>query len=511
MKQANFCIFLIFVLSTLIYAEQATDIIRHDSLPKLQYLTSLSDSTKIDSGKIITSDSAEILSPPLRILLTGLKTTFEIIPKCTVDSVVLYVQYSESETDTLFKGTQPPFKTVWNFTKVSDQDQIHLQFGYMLYHTNGIIIISPALPHQWAIDRNKRHSRKKYSCKQILPPDSIIIDGKLPEWKRSRWGTAGACRFAFRWTSKELYFAAQVKTHDISQPNGIELHLDPNQTGYSFAAREHRSIRFNPRGRTFCFVCDYNDSLSRFTQNDSIAALLLDHLRWNTTLTDTGYIIEAALPFFGLSDRDFPKLKSGFDISVRQGNHFYNWAHKGSFNRYNPSEWGTLILRQAMLPLKIFMFAATAFIGIICLIITFLVIRHYIQNERFEREDCKGGSEQLNHLQDVLAQHYSDTSLTLDTFAKLTNLSSEMISSVLATELACDFDRFLTFKRVGSAKLQLWNFSKTIDEVAASCGFRNSEELSDHFRRYYHTDPESFRELIRDMADEEDSSDISDS
>jgi AraC-like DNA-binding protein len=473
-------------------------------MPEFQHLSRKTDTATVDSSIITTGDSAFFKLPAARTLLTGTSATLEVVPHCATDSVTIFIRHSYTITDTLIRLSTPPYSTEWNFAGLPDHDQIHLQFGYLLHHSSGKTIISAPLPHQWAIDRTTRLSRKKYHCRQIVSPDSVFIDGKLDEWKRARRARINEhSTFALMWTSAFLYFAAEVRLHDINPADIIELHLDPYFTRESFASEKHRSVRFGPRSRSFCFAACPDSSTGMYRQCDSIASLLLDGISWGVTFSDSGYIIEAALPFYSLSDLDFPKLRFGLDVTTRAGTtpaHHKSWAGSGEFNRYNPSEWGTVVLHQALLPLKIALILSSIIISILLIIIIFVFIRHFYHTRRSEMKEMKGEPLMLLKIRECVGEHLADTGLNVKTTATATGLTQEQIEQVLHEELDSSFEQFLTFCRVNRAKELLWDFDMDFSEISLECGFSSPAEMEECFRRILRTDPVSFRTKIKEIA-----------
>ncbi|MBN1309682.1 MAG: hypothetical protein JXA18_17305 [Chitinispirillaceae bacterium] len=474
-------------------------------LPDLQRLVRPPDTIKIDSSVILTSDSAYFKLPVAREALNGTTTPVHLVPRCSVDSAVIYVRHSSSQCDTLARLHRPPYLIEWNYAALPDQDQIHLQFGYKLFRPDGRMIIVKALPHRWAIDRTMKKSRKTYHCRQAVKPDTPVVDGKLDDWKHVRHERIGdRGRFALRWNGAFLFFAAEVRSKDIGPSDIIELHLDPRRTRSSFASEVHRSIRFGPRGRSYCFVsCN---SGSGYSQCDSIVSLLKEGMAWSISRSDTGYCIEAALPLYALSDLDFPNLRSGLDVTIRTGNspaRFDAWANSREYNRYNPSEWGTIVLHQAMLPIKIALLAVFIISMVICAVITVVALRHFFRTERFEREEAKDGSEALQRIRVSVKEHLSDPSLTIGAVAEKSGLPADTVAQTLHEELDCSFEKFLCFQRVMAVKKVLWNFSMPLDAIARQCGFLSTDAMAMRFREYQKTDPESFRRKIMEMASEE--------
>lgn len=481
-------------------------------LPDLQHLTRPSDTTTTDSFYLTTLDSARFVRPPSRTVLNGEKTTLQLLPRCPVDSVILFVRHSFNRVDTLARLYRPPYRVEWDYTSLPDQDQIHLQFGYRLFHPDGKIITSKPLPHQWAIERKHQKSGKTYHCRQITPPDTIIIDGRLDEWKRTRRASLGSSgRFAFRWTSAFLYFAAEITAEDIDPSDFIEVHLDPLMSGGIFADERHRSIRFGPRSRSFCIVAC--DSGTGYRQCDSIVALLNEGLSWRTTINKNGYVIEAAIPFFGLSEREFPLMRFGCDITLKSAappSAFISWAGSSEYTRYNPGNWGTITLHQAMLPLKIIMSLSGILIGAICLVIVVKLVRHLFNAELLEREEHRGGSEELRCISNCITGLLENPALTIDDIARETTLHRDTISGILQSELDCSFDHYLQFQRINKAKQLLWDFKQPLTDIAHQCGYPDAVALEKPFTKLCQTDPTSFRENLRELSDEKEQEETGD-
>lgn len=149
-------------------------------------LYSATDTVQYQNRKIASSDSAVIISPKHHTILNQDSVEYTIGPACEVSGVILYVNYYPFKTDTIAYLTKAPFSAQWNCAHIPDQDQLHLQFGYILYHVNGDTITAPPQPHHWIIDRTIKKSTKRYLCKQARSNYEICIDGKLDEWKRFR-------------------------------------------------------------------------------------------------------------------------------------------------------------------------------------------------------------------------------------------------------------------------------------------------------------------------------------
>ena len=326
--------------------------------PLLPMTISFLDS--VDAQKNITADSAKIISPRVRSVLSADTVIYEIEPKLPVDSVMLFVRHSQTAVDTLGVFSSPPFRAVWNSAPVPDQDQIHIQFGYVLYCPDSIVITSPAMPHRWALGRGITPSKKSYKIKQ-LPTSALAafeVNGDLSKWAGVDSGQIGdVAQFKLLWSSAKLLFIAEVKDKSVTPGDFVELHLDFNRDRAHFSGANHRSFRFGPRARATSFVVELNDS--GFVYCDSVNALINEDMARKYAITPDGYVVEAAIPFSLISNVDFPKSKIGFDVTVMnvdeggKDTSFYSWAGAGRFTRYSPRAWGEARVIQAALALKI--------------------------------------------------------------------------------------------------------------------------------------------------------------
>jgi len=483
-----------------------------DTLPALQHLTPGSRSEKKDSMCIYSLDSAHISSPLPRTILSGSTTPVTIVPHIRVDSVTIFVRHSRSVTDTLARISTPPYSTYWTYTNIPDQDQIHLQFGYILHRPEGKPIVSKGMPHTWAINRKRPRRNKTFHAKQVLPPDTVIINGKLDEWKKSSFmklGTLGS--FSFKWTNTTLCFAARINDTTITPADFVEIHLDPFRTRSTLSDIRHRSIRFGPSSRSYSFIAHPGVDSTMYTQCDSIAALITEGTVWRSVVTESGYIIEASLPFYAISDSDFPSLTSGMDVTCKTGSDprsFVSWSGSGEYERYSPGNWGSLALHQAMFPLKVALFVGGTLFVIICGMIVTLIVYRFIHSERIEKRELKGNSRQLDTVQSYVDNTICNQNITVESIAQGSSIPTETIHAVLHNELDCTISQFIDSRRINRAKNDLWNFSLPLETVASNAGYQSVDDMEQHFNHYLHTKPASYRMQAEEMSANEESNTI---
>lgn len=474
-------------------------------MPELQMLSKpKSDSlvTKSDSTKKTTLDSAKIISPSIGAVITGKLVPVEIVPRCPVDSVTIYVRHSGIKTDTLGTKRKPPFKVLWNCENLTDHDQIHLQFGYILYHKAGIKIISGPMAHRWVLDRDKNISRKKYRCYQNTAPDTASINGVIDDWKNSKMVKIGnVCKFKVTWSGSHIFLAAHVLDSSVTYKDYVEFHFDLHNDKAEFADINHRSIRFGPKSRSNCFTIDLNDS--GFTLADSVNVLLSREMRWGRKILPDGYSIEVSLPLFVLSDLQYPAKTIGFDVSVidvdegSEEEKFTSWAGSSITNRYNPSQWGNLVLLQAMFPLRLVMFTGTVLFLLVISVLVWVQIAQFYKSRSIEMIEDKVKSPFMIDILLAIQKRISDKTLSLSLLAGELGCASEKIEKTIQDEEGCTFEQLVKFNKVKLARNLLSETDINLEKIAEMTGFESSEEFKKYFIEATCVDPEVYRKRNR--------------
>lgn len=450
-----------------------------------------------------TLDSAEIVIPKNRTVLFNSPCTVEVVPRCCVDSILILVRHSEDSVDTIFKNSTPPFRAVWNFATLPEQDQIHLQIGYVLYHCTGKVIISSPTPHHWTIDRSVKKRLPKYKASKIRSPDTVIVDGQLDEWKSARFDSFGhSATFASRWSRDHLYFAVDIRSKAICPDEFVELHLDPLFTKTSFSDECHRNIRFAPPGICTVIIPHDNKPASSMTA-DSIAALLTEDMVWRFLTDSSGYTIEISIPHYALSTLAFPRLRTGFDISLcKKTDGIYvceTWADCTTFNRYNPSEWGILDLHQSMIILKIALFLG---ISLFVFMFVYLLFKRFSPRSRKAHRSAEDEAlldNQFLQIEKSLEPIISDQKLTLSSFAEKCGMESKVLSGIITDRFSGGFDSFLLYHRLTNVKKLLKEHEMPIEEIAPASGFHSLEALTIAFVNHFKRSPEEYRTMTREI------------
>lgn len=480
-----------------------------DSLPKLQMLTKMDkkDSTLIDSSRKITADSAKIMLPSVRTVIITDSIPIEIVPVCAADSITIFVRHSSKQVDTLGTILKPPYRAVWNCKSIPDQDQIHLQIGYILFHKSGIKIVSPPLAHRWVLDRNKTISKKRYHSHQKDAPDTSSIDGLIDDWrgvKTAKLGDIGT--FKVLWSGTHIFFAAEIIDSSVTYNDLVELHFDLHNDKAEFAGINHRSIRFGPKSRSNCFTVNLTDS--GFILADSVNVLLSREMRWGRKILPNGYSIEVSLPISVLSDLQYPGKVIGFDVSVinvdenGKEEKFTSWSGSEISTRYNPSQWGNLVLIQAMYPLR-----AVVIIGIILFIVIILGIigfQFYLdrKNNAIAKKELDGYSEFMESIDDTIRNSLSDINLSAATVSYLLSRSREEIEDTIEKEAECSFDQLVNFHKVKVSRKLLRDTNLSLEEIAKKTGFTSEAAFKEFYINSTSSQPEEYRQRKYQEAEE---------
>jgi AraC-like DNA-binding protein len=459
------------------------------------------DSTALISKKVI-GDSARIISPAVRMNLGNAPFDIEVVPQTGVDSVRLFIRHSAGSIDTLGTVAHAPYRFQYQCSNIPDQDQIHFQFGYTLFRDSGMTIISPPLPHRWMVKRGYWKSHTVFHAHQTTTPENFSIDGNLDDWKRVRKTRLGKFGYAkMIWTIGKIYFAAYIQDSTIGTGDFTELHFDLYNDKSDFAGKNHRSIRFGPKTRSICFTVELNDS--GFTPADSVTMLVKENMEWRTAIKNDGYVVEAAIPFFTLSDLMYPSMVSGFDITINDAdsdakNQFYSWGgNKDEYCRYSPSRWGTLKLHQAMASLHLIMLVSALFFGaVIAGIIGWLLYRHYTDSKIDKIEELQY-SDMMNAIIRCIREHLSDTKCSIDTLAKKTGFEKNSLVTTIETEAKCSVDYLVLKERIALSKKLLSKEVFDIDEIIRTTGFEDQKTFENAFIDITKTTPQGFYERKR--------------
>jgi AraC-like DNA-binding protein len=242
---------------------------------------------------------------------------------------------------------------------------------------------------------------------------------------------------------------------------------------------------------------------SGFVPADSIMMLVKENMEYRTAINDDGYVIEAAIPFFALSDLMYPSMVSGFDITIIDDcgdtdRKFYSWGrNRDEYCRYSPSRWGTLKLHQAMAPLHLTMLIGALFFGFVILgIIGWLLYRHF-KDSKIEEVEDRQYSETMDTILACIRRHLSDTEISIDTLSERTGFEKNCIVTTIENEAKCSTEYLILKERIALSKKLLSKEMLAIDEIIKIAGFKDQQTFEITFLDMTKTTPQEFYERKR--------------
>lgn len=459
----------------------------------------------VNSKTITTLDSAVIVSPKNYSNLLSDTVIYEILPKCSVNQVILYVKTSFDKTDTLAILNSSPYRATWNIKKLNDKDQLRLQFQYTIFHPNGDTIQSIATPHRW-IKFSEIESNNKKAISRYLDHDEVLeIDGNLKEWKKVPANIISSnAYFKTRWSSSDFYFAIIVEDYKITPQDQVELSLDLMPDESPFFGINQRIFIFGPSRRSFVIAVNQTDKGP--LQSDSILIRVGEEMEWRSKTNSDGYTIEIRIPFVLLSDLEFPPKTFGFDLTIIDSDgkerEIRSWSAQNPNTRQIKLNWGKIELKQNYFPLKL-----TLLIGLftfILLIITSSIIGFL--NKQISRKKIKkmALSATTQKILKAIEEKYSLKDFSISNIENEININREEIEDHLIREMGKDFPSVLTNIRVEKSKRPLLNGDIELDQIAQMCGFDSKNQFTNAFQKLMKTDPQTWREgrYDEDLEDE---------
>ncbi len=457
--------------------------------------------------RFVSADSAEIAQPRALATLDGKKTLFRIAPRCEVDSATLLVRYYR-KTDTLTTLSSAPYQAEWEYSTVPDQDQLYLQFGYILFHVAGDTIVCPPLPHRWAIDRNERLSSKKYRCREIDSSGQLVIDGALDDWRRLKAARLGEdATFRCVWTPKDYFVAVEVRDAEVTPGDHVEIMFDMHMTRETFAGIEHRIISVGPKRRRFTWAPLLHDTAS--VQSDSVLVRFDEEMEWRGRLTSDGYRIECRMPFVILGSVAFPPKQFGFDIAVIDRDYDGRgsvsvWSGAAASARHNPSEWGAVILQQRMPTLKALLIALAVIMAVIIASILVLLVRQKQRDFQQRMADRAAYSPLTRQALEAIETADNLRELTCEEVAARTGARAEELRSSLEREIGASFEQLLDHARVKKARGLLRDPEIALENVAELSGFGSWHSFEQSFADKADVTPEQYRKIkLQELQEEQ--------
>jgi AraC-like DNA-binding protein len=417
--------------------------------------------------------------------------------------------------DTLF-----PYEVLANLKDLEGSENI-INVFYRIKYKDGTV--SPYLDRernkQLSIDRTRPGNLIMCSIRKKEP---TVIDGKLDEWDLSdTLGLAftGSCtRVICRscWDKEYLYFAVRIedpflfahekpvketwvtKTDSILslwRSDDIELNFDPQLKRSSQRNQNQMEFVFNPSG--IAQGNKYDPNTGKITVwGDSIKyRFRIQGTLNNTSDIDTGFILEAAIPWKSLGISARAGMQIGFDLFNRDYVDensqclFSSWSNIEDGENDSPSKWGTLVLEGS--PKKNYTTVTAVIMVLIILILTFFIIKKG-KPARSESEISR--QEKLVAMAvEYMQKNLDKSDLSLEETAASINLKRSAFSKLFNQVKGQSFPQVLNQMRMEKAKSLLIDTNKQITEIAFEVGYKNLEHFSQVFKKTCNLSPSDFR------------------
>lgn len=205
--------------------------------------------------------------------------------------------------------------------------------------------------------------------------------------------------------------------------------------------------------------------------------------------SDSGYIVEAAIPWKRLGIKPRAGDTLGFDIQLfdldtEQGTVFRSfWSQSTLSNNDNPSEWGSLVLvrHPAVSP------AVLAVIILIGAVIVFLIKRAR------PREAVQVLSPGIKRAKDYIEIHYGKN-LSIESIAAEAGLSKAYFSTLFGKEIGISVNQYLFEFRVKKAAEFMVSSKESVSQIAYQVGFKDQSHFTKVFKKVFGKTPQEFRQ-----------------
>ncbi len=452
------------------------------------------------------ADSAVIVLPKTYTIMSNDTVEVVVEPSCSVDAVLPTVQWWPNRVDTLAILRNSPFRSVWNTRGIPDQDQFHLQFGYILHLPSGDTVVSPPSPHRWVLLRTPKFSDKRYACRHVPPGREMEIDGNLSEWDRYQTLDLGPGKeVKCTWKSAAFYVGARIIDNSPSPRDRVELMFDLKESDGVFLDIDHRVYSFSPRSRSFVWAIERTDSGGRAV--DSIIIRTDDEMEWRARSYSGGYALEVRIPFAIMSELEFPPGKLGFDVAVTDWDgrreSTVTWSGVEPSARHMPAAWGSVTLHQPMFPLKLTLVFLLGILAVTGVAVGIVTVRRMHRDWKARKAAQRPKSPPVREAIRLINENAADPGFTADIAADRLKISTEELNLRFTLEIDSDFPRMLTAARVARAKQLLREETLELSRVAGLCGYSDRGRFETDFVAIVGVRPGEFRRIrLEEKAEE---------
>jgi AraC-like DNA-binding protein len=222
-------------------------------------------------------------------------------------------------------------------------------------------------------------------------------------------------------------------------------------------------------------------------------------MSWRPGISATGYTVEARIPFCVLSGLPFPPKRFGFDIAIRDRRHAavdpaaVSWSGAPAPSRHSPRQWGSLVLRQALVPVKLaFGMLVVLIVLIVCATVVVQIYTKHAE-ARYRAEERAAYSPLVRSLLDCIDSRCGEPGLSLVQAAGAVGAPPDELERACVSETGAPFDTLLLRRRVRKAKHLLTSTGMTVDDVSHACGFAVPAEFSRAFLKMTSAQPSDYR------------------
>jgi AraC-like DNA-binding protein len=216
--------------------------------------------------------------------------------------------------------------------------------------------------------------------------------------------------------------------------------------------------------------------------------------------TDTGYCLEAAIPWTDFNLRPEPGMAFGFDAvnvdrdAMDKRKFFVSWSRTTWLTNDNPTEWGTLVLEKKKPAIG---FRTIALLFLVILIV--IMIRIFRKKPEVIPETAAGREKESpkydprihKALEFIESRFHED--ISMEHAAEAAGLSKDYFSKLFIKETGKPFSQHLVNFRIDRAKELLGRGQLNITEIAYKTGFPNSQYFSTKFKEIVGQSPKDFK------------------
>lgn len=412
-------------------------------------------------------------------------------------------KYAE-ELKCLGRVSEKPYEMIWNCSGIPDQDFWRMAFWCDIVDNAGNVSkMANGQVEFVVLDRNKTLREDLHVSGRLR--NAIKLDGYLDDWQGFHKDSLSfingnnTIRGYSAWDRNNLYLAITVLDDRIycsreSDPgwepwedDGIEVFFDMLHDHNTIRTVDDIQLIFSPTGVHWYLVLDVEQEI-RETKvdyfNRSNCGLRIMGTLNDQSDTDTGYVIETAIPWKFLKTEPENGKSIGFDIfntdrEEKDGERtFMSWAGNELYTNNNPSEWGNLVLFEES---RIFIWVFVLIVAVVFISGGLILV---FQMRKTKRTSAPLTQKEIHVKQamDYILEHYSDVDISLFKVSQVTNLNKNYLSNIFKEVTKKNFTKYLNEVRIEKARGLLVNqVEKSITDVAFDVGYGTL----DHFIRTF--------------------------